>query len=194
MKQRSTDLNTPNKTPKKAKRKSFGALFELTLFAMFGSFMFVSKVFMEFLPNIHLLGMLIMVLTVVFRAKALIPIYIYVFLNGVYSGFATWWFPYLYVWTVLWGATMLLPKNMPKKVALIVYPIVCALHGLLFGVLYAPGQALLYGYTFEQTLVWISMGMSFDLLHTAGDFCAGLLIVPLSEALKKILTSRSRKD
>ena len=194
MKQRSTDLNTPNKTPKKAKRKSFGALFELTLFAMFGSFMFVSKVFMEFLPNIHLLGMLIMVLTVVFRAKALIPIYIYVFLNGVYSGFATWWFPYLYVWTVLWGATMLLPKNMPKKVALIVYPIVCALHGLLFGVLYAPGQALLYGYTFEQTLVWISMGMTFDLLHTVGDFCAGLLIIPLSEALKKILTSRSRKD
>ena len=168
-------------------------MFELALFSMFGSFMFVSKVFMEFLPNIHLLGMLIMVLTVVFRAKALIPIYIYVFLNGVYSGFATWWYPYLYVWTILWGMTMLLPKNMPKKAALIVYPTVCALHGLFFGVLYAPAQALIYGYTFEQMLAWISLGMTFDILHTVGDFCAGLLIVPLSEALKKILASASRR-
>jgi hypothetical protein len=154
--------------------------------------MFALRIVMAALPNIHPLGMFIMILTVVYRAKALIPIYIYVALEGIFF-FGVWWFPYLYIWTILWGMTMLLPKNMPKKAALIVYPTVCALHGLFFGVLYAPAQALIYGYTFEQMLAWISLGMTFDILHTVGDFCAGLLIVPLSEALKKILASASRR-
>ena len=70
---------------------------------------------MSALPNIHLLGMLIMVLTLTFRWRALIPIYIYVFLDGLYFGFNVWWVPYLYVWTVLWGMVMLLPKQMSKK-------------------------------------------------------------------------------
>ena len=53
---------------------------------------------MELLPNIHLLGMLTMVYTIVFRIKALIPIYVYVFLNGIFAGFSPWWIPYLYIW------------------------------------------------------------------------------------------------
>jgi energy-coupling factor transport system substrate-specific component len=150
--------------------------------------MFVSKLIMEVLPNVHLLGMFVILLTVVFRARALIPIYIYVFLNGIYAGFSMWWFPYLYIWTILWGLTMLLPKRMPRKVACVVYPIVCCLHGLFFGALYAPAQALLYGYTFEQTLVWISMGLSFDILHCIGDFCLGFLVLPVSELLKKLVS------
>ena len=86
-------------------------VFELVLFAMLGMVMFVSKIVMEYLPNIHLLAMLTMAYTLVFRAKALIPIYVYVFVNGLYAGFATWWVPYLYIWTVLWGVTMLLPRS-----------------------------------------------------------------------------------
>jgi energy-coupling factor transport system substrate-specific component len=182
-----TDLNTQSNSQKKTKKKPFLTLSEMALFAMFGALMFTSKVLMEFLPNIHLLGMFIMVFTIVFRAKALIPLYIYVFLNGVFAGFDVWWVPYLYIWTILWGVTMLLPKRMPRKVAYIVYPIVCCLHGLFFGALYAPVQALLYGYTFEQTLVWISMGLSFDILHCVGDFCLGFLVLPVSELLKKLV-------
>ena len=55
---------------------------ELVVFAMLGSLMFCSKIIMEALPNIHLLGMFTMTFTVVFRFKALIPIYIYVMING----------------------------------------------------------------------------------------------------------------
>ena len=74
----------------------------LITFAMFGSMMFALKVVMMSLPNIHPLGMFIMLLTVVYRWKALIPIYIYVALEGIFF-FGTWWFPYLYIWTILWG-------------------------------------------------------------------------------------------
>ena len=80
---------------------------------------------------------------------------------------------------------MLLPKNMPRAVAVVVYPILCATHGLLFGVLYAPIQALMFGFTFEQTLTWIAAGFTFDIIHMIGNFAVGLLIYPASEALKR---------
>lgn len=157
---------------------------------MLGTLMFCSKIIMEVLPNIHLLGMLTMVYTVVFRKKALIPIYVYVMINGLYAGFSMWWIPYLYIWTVLWAVTMLLPSNMQKKTSYIVYPIVCSLHGLAFGTLYAPAQALLFGFDFKQTLAWIAAGLPWDAVHAAGNLAAGLLIVPLSELLKKLLKMR----
>ncbi|MBE6578081.1 MAG: hypothetical protein E7653_08115 [Ruminococcaceae bacterium] len=153
---------------------------------MLGTLMFCSKIVMEALPNIHLLGMLTMVYTIAFRVKALIPIYVYVFLNGLFGGFNLWWMPYLYIWTVLWGITMLLPRKMPKAVACVIYPIVCCLHGLAFGILYAPAQALMFGLNFNQTLAWIAAGFPFDIIHGIGNLVVGLLIVPLSEVLKKL--------
>ena len=162
---------------------------EIAVFGMLGAVMFASKMLMEILPNIHLLGTFIVAITVVYRKKALYPIYIYVLLNGIFAGFATWWIPYLYVWTVLWVAIMILPKKMPPKVAPIVYAVVCSLHGFGFGILYAPAQAILYGLNFEQMIAWIIAGSAFDVLHAAGDFAAGLLILPTVKLLRKIDTN-----
>ena len=153
---------------------------------MLGTVMFCSKIIMEALPNIHLLGMLTMTYTAVFRKKALIPIYIYVLLNGLYAGFSMWWIPYLYIWTVLWATVMLLPRKMPRRVKLIIYPAVCCLHGLAFGTLYAPLQALMFGMSFKQTAAWIIAGLPWDLIHGIGNLFAGLLILPLSEFLEKL--------
>lgn len=152
---------------------------------MLGALMYASKAIMEVLPNIHLLGTFITAITVVYRKKALYPIYIYVLLNGLFAGFATWWLPYLYIWTVLWAVVMLLPKNMPKKIAPIVYTVVCALHGLLFGVLYAPAQALIYGLNFHATIAWIAAGLPYDLIHGISNFFCGLLICPIIAVLRQ---------
>ena len=153
---------------------------------MLGAIMFVSKLIMEWLPNIHLIGALTMIYTIVYRGKALIPIYIFVFLTGLFGGFSLWWIPYLYVWTVLWGITMLLPKRMKPTWAIPVYVTVCALHGFLYGVLYAPAQALLFGFDFKQTVAWIVAGLPFDITHGIGNAVVGFLILPISEALRKI--------
>ncbi len=164
-------------------------LFEMTLFSMFGALIFGSKVMMEFLPNIHLVGMFTVLLTIVYRAKALIPLYIFVMLNGLIAGFNVWWIPYLYIWTILWGMTILIPKKLPTAIAVVVYPVVCSLHGFLFGALYAPVQALIYGFTWEQTLAWIAAGLSFDLIHGIANFILGMLIYPLSKVLRKLTDS-----
>ena len=159
---------------------------EITVFAMFGTLMFCSKKIMEVLPNIHLLGMFIMVFTIVYRKKALVPIYLYVLLDGIFVGFNVWWVPYLYIWAILWAITMLLPRKMPGKVASIVYPVVCGLYGFAFGTLYSPAHALMFGMDMKQLIAWIISGLTFDAMHCLGNFCAGLLVLPLSELLKKI--------
>ena len=160
---------------------------EMAVFSMLGAIMFLSKILMEALPNIHLLGTLTMTYTLVYRKKALIPLYIYVILNGVYAGFSLWWVPYLYIWTVLWAAIMLLPKRIPKWLYFSIIPIICALHGFSFGVLYAPTQALFYGYNLEEMIAWISMGFYFDIIHGVSNFAMGFLVYPVSQALERAL-------
>ena len=157
---------------------------EITIFAMLGAVMYASKLLMEVAPNIHLLGVFTIAFTVVYRKKALYPIYIYVILNGIFCGFAAWWVPYLYVWTVLWGVVMLLPEHLPKRLRPLIYMTVCAAHGFLFGTLYAPAQAVLFGMSFQGMVSWIIAGLPFDLIHGVSNFFCGILIVPVISALR----------
>ena len=60
---------------------------EIAVFSMLGAVMYASKMIMEIAPNIHLLGVFTIAFTVVYRKKALYPIYIYVLLNGIFCGF-----------------------------------------------------------------------------------------------------------
>lgn len=159
---------------------------EIAVFGMLGALMYASKIIMEVAPNVHLLGVFTIAITVVYRKKALYPIYTYVLLNGMLSGFATWWIPYLYLWTVLWAVTMLLPQNMPRAVKPIVYMIVNACHGFLFGILYAPTQAILFGLSFEATIAWIIAGFPWDFTHGVSNFFCGMLIVPIITILRRM--------
>ena len=161
----------------------------MVVFAMLAVIMLISKLLMEFLPNIHLVGVLTMVYTIAFRKKALIPIYLYVLLNGVISGFSLWWVPYTYIWTILWGATMLLPRNMSPRLGTVIYPLVCALHGIAYGTLYAPAQAIMFGLDFNQTIAWIIAGFPFDITHALGNLVLGTMIIPLSTLITRLTTS-----
>ena len=148
--------------------------------------MYASKVLMEVAPNVHLLGVFTIAITVVYRKKALYPIYTYILLMGLFGGFATWWIPHLYLWAILWGVTMLLPQNMPRRVKPIVYMIVNAGHGFLYGTLYAPAQAILFGLNFEKTLAWIAAGLPWDFVHGVSNFICGMLIVPIINVLQRL--------
>ena len=170
----------------KTRNERRNTLRQSIVFAMFGALMFCSKLLLEALPNIHMLGMFTMLLTIVYRRRALVPIYIFVFMYGLFVGFDVWWIPYLYIWTLLWGVTMLLPRRMPDKIAAVVYPFVCALHGLAYGTLYAPVQALIYNLGLKGMFAWIAAGFPFDLIHAEGNFALGLLILPLSKLLLKL--------
>lgn len=157
---------------------------EIAVFGMLGGLMFASKLALEFLPNVHLLGVFTVAMTVVYRKKALYPIYLFVFLLGLFYGFAVWWIPHLYLWTILWGAVMLLPKTIPDKARPIVYMSVCSAHGFLYGTLYAPCQALFFGLNWKGTVAWILAGLPWDCVHGVSNFFCGVLICPLILVLR----------
>ena len=56
---------------------------------------------------------------------------------------------------------------------------VCALHGFLYGTLYAPAQAILFGLDFKGMLSWIIAGLPFDFIHGVSNFFCGALILPM---------------
>lgn len=158
----------------------------LVVFSMLGTLMFLSDILMESLPNMHIVGALIITFTVVYRSWAIIPLYVYVFLNGLYGGFALWWYPYLYVWLPLWGMAMLIPRGLKARWRVPLYMIICALHGFAFGVLYAPFQMLAFGFTPEMTVKWIIAGLPFDFIHGVFNFVAAILVLPISRALETV--------
>lgn len=158
----------------------------IAVFGLMGALLYVARQAMSALPNIHLTGVFIVVLTVVYRRQALYPLYTFILMEGLFGGFNTWWLPYLYIWTVLWGAVMLLPKNMKPQTAAVVYALVCACHGFLYGVLYAPAQALIFGLSWEGMLAWIASGFTFDLIHGFSNLVCGVVIMPLVRVVQRM--------
>ena len=161
-------------------------LTNIALYAMFGATMFVSKLAMEGLPNVHPVTMLIMVLTFAYGWRAVFPLTVYIFLVGIYAGFSLWWIPYLYIWAIFWAISMLIPYDrIPVKVKVFVLPLICGFFGLIYGTLYAPAQAIMFGMNFDTTLKWILTGLPWDGVHAVGNFSIGFLIVPLTDVTKK---------
>ena len=159
---------------------------DIAIFAVIAAMMFASKKLMEMIPNVHLLGMFIVALTAVYRTRALIPIYVYIMLDGMFGGFSTWWIPYLYIWAVLWAFTMLIPQKLPEPVKAVMYVLVCGLHGFAFGLLYTPAEAIIRGFTFEAAVMYWKLGLPFDLIHGISNLCTGLLIYPMVKILKRL--------
>ena len=166
---------------------------DIIIFSMLGVIMFISKLIMEFLPNIHAVAMFIAVFTLVYRWKALIPIYVYVFLVGLVNGFGTWWYPYIYIWAILWAFIMLIPKRLSIKKKVVISAILCGLHGIMYGILYAPFQALAFGLNFEGMIAWIVAGFPFDIVHMCGNIAMSVLILPLYKLINKLENETLKK-
>ena len=169
-------------------------LVELILLVIFGVIMFISKMITEFLPNIHAVAMFIAVFTLFYRRKALISIYVYAFLVGFIYGFSTWWYPYLYIWTILWAFIMLIPKRLSLKWKVVLATVCCALHGILYGTLYAPFQALMFGLSLEGMLSWIVVGFPWDIVHMCGNIVLSVLIAPLYKVIEKLSANQPKKE
>ncbi len=177
----------PRPTRVSRRKKALLTVYEIAVFGMLGALMMASDLVMNIIPNVHLVGVMIVVLTVTYRWKALFPIYVYVLLIGLMEGIGTWWIPYLYVWTLLWGMVMLLPKRMPTWLSPIVYAMVCGLHGFAFGFLWIPAQMLLMSFTWKQALVWWKFGFfTADIPHGVGNLVGSTLVVPMVNLIRKL--------
>ncbi|MCL2108991.1 MAG: hypothetical protein FWH20_06575 [Oscillospiraceae bacterium] len=171
-------------------RSSTQRLRDLTVFAMLGSVLFASRVILAYVPYLQLVGLFIAAFTLTYKTRALIPLYVYVLLEGIYGSFGVFWFAYLYIWLPLWASFMLAGKvsaKLPRKLQVPLYMLLLGLHGLALGLLSMPIGAFMFGVrTWQGALAWVAAGFSYDILHAACNLALGILILPLCDLLKKV--------
>lgn len=160
---------------------------DVALLSLLAALMCVGDFAMEWLPNVHFVGVFIVVTTVIYRKYAILSIFVYWMVSGFVEGISLWWIPKIYIWAFLWLGIMLIPKDLSEKTKSILYVVVCAMHGFLsFGVLYAPAQALIAGLDFKATLAWIATGLPFDITQCIGNLVLGSLVIyPMIKILQR---------
>lgn len=160
---------------------------EITLFGMLAALTFGAKVAMAALPNIEPVSLMVMVFAVVFGWKALFPVYVYVTAEILFYGLGTWNLNYLYIWTVLAVAAVLL-RRMRSPLG---WALLSAAFGLMFGALCAPVDVFIGGWGYAVAK-WVS-GIPFDLTHCAGNFVLALLLFcPLRDLLDRLYRPMKR--
>lgn len=170
------NLSSPSK-PAGNKRNT---LVFFTLIPLLAAILTVSQVALSFIPNVEVVSLLIIVFTISLGFKVLPVIYIFAFAEMLIYGFQMWAWNYLYVWTILWLAVMLLRKfNFPFYV----WAVISGIFGLMFGFLCSFLYMLVGG--FYYGISWWISGLLFDLYHCAGNFAACIfLFEPLNRIFK----------
>ena len=160
---------------------------EIVIFAMLGAILFIGDILMEWAPNVHPITVLVIVYTVVYRRKAIIPIIIYITLQAVFFG-GLWLVPYCYIFPLYHFIALFIPKKLSGVKAQVCYSVLSVLFGLAFGILYAPWQAVMFMKTldFGKIFAWVAAGFPYDVIHAVGNFAASFLAIPLIKLLNKI--------
>ena len=161
--------------------KTHRSIVEMILFGMLAALTIALQVVMSPLPNIEPVSLLVMLFAVTFGWKALYPVYIFVVMEILYYGFNIWNIYYLYVWAILALATLLLRKNQ----SVLVFAVLAAVFGLLFGALCAIVDVFIGGVGYAAAK-WVS-GIPFDVTHCVGNFAIALVAFnPLRKLMQKL--------
>ena len=155
---------------------------EGVVLALFAALMIVSKEALAFLPNVEIVTLIIILITHNMGAKSLYAVYVFCIVQALIYPSGTWIISYFYVWAILVFAVLALRKSANT----LVYTVLAALFGVLFGVLSSIPNFLIGGFGYGVS--WIISGLSFDLVHCAGNAVTVLLLfAPLNKVLKKTL-------
>lgn len=159
----------------------------MVLFGLLGAFLICVQAGLAALPNIEAVTVLIIIYTKFYRIKALIPVYVFVLVEGLLYGFGIWWISYLYVWAVLVFVCMAL-KRLDSA---FFFALVAAIFGLAFGALTSIPYLFIGGTSmFVSTIV---TGISFDITHCIGNFAITLALYrPLSKLFAALLKNGAR--
>ena len=163
------------------RKKNGLSLGETVLFGMLGALMFALQVVMAPLPNIEPVSLLVMLFAVVFGWKSLYCVYTFVAMEILFHGIGLWNINYLYIWTILAVAAIILRKMEP----VLGWALLSAVFGLAFGALCGIVDVFIGGFGYAAAK-WVS-GIPFDLLHCGGNFAIALVLwKPLRNLLDKL--------
>ena len=163
------------------RKKNGLSLGETVLFGILGALTFALQVVMAPLPNIEPVSLLVMLFAVTFGWKSLYCVYTFVAMEVLFYGIGLWNINYLYIWTILAVAAILLRKMEP----VLGWALLSAVFGLAFGALCGIVDVFIGGVAYAAAK-WVS-GIPFDLLHCGGNFAIALVMwTPLRTLLDKL--------
>ena len=157
------------------------SLGETVLYGMLGALTFALQVAMAPLPNIEPVSLLVMLFAVIFGWKSLYSVYTFVVMEILFHGIGLWNINYLYIWTILAVAAILLRK----MEGAFGWALLSGIFGLAFGALCGIVDLFIGGFGYAAAK-WVS-GIPFDLLHCAGNFALALILwKPLKNLLERL--------
>ena len=83
---------------------------ELVILSMLGSLMFLGQYIFQFIPNIEVVSLFIIIFSLIYRYKILYSITLFIMLMGIFYGFGLWILGYLIIWPLLCVMTIILSK------------------------------------------------------------------------------------
>jgi len=146
------------------------SLGETVLFGMLGALTFALQVVMAPLPNIEPVSLLVMLFAAVFGWKSLYCVYTFVAMETLFYGIGLWNINFLYIWTVLAVAAIMLRK----MESVFGWALLSGVFGLCFGLLCGIVDVFIGGFGYAAAK-WVS-GIPFDLLHCGGNFAIALIL------------------
>lgn len=159
-------------------------ILEICLIPLIATIIFAFKWAMASLPNIEPVTFLIIVFSLSFRMRVVLPaVYIYVFLEFATQPTGFWIYGYLYIWGLICLFTYLCKRI--KSVHF--WTVISAVFGLMFGFLYTFPTFFTKGWSVGVS--WFISGLPFDILHFFGNFA---IMRWLYSPVMKVLNSVNR--
>ncbi len=155
---------------------------KMTRIAFLSAVLYVSKVILEFAPNVELVSLLTVLYTLVFGAETLLIITVFNLFQLVQWGFGLWLVTYFYAWPLL-----CLKPHQQKRIFqeyFVLWALLSGFFGLIFGGLFALAY-LPVSPTFALTY-WVR-GLPWDVWHGVCNFVLMLILgKPVYRALRRI--------
>lgn len=134
--------------------------------------MFLGQYIFQFIPNIEVVSLFIIIFSLIYRYKTLYSITLFIMLMGIFYGFGLWILGYLIIWPLLCVMTIILSKYL--KESYFILSLFSATFGFLFGAFYAMPYIFVGGASLAF-VYWIS-GIVFDIIHMIGNFFIMLFV------------------
>ena len=166
---------------------------ELAFLGVYSALLIAFKEMMNVLPNIEPVTVMLIALTTVFGIKALLPVYVFSFIEIILHGFHIWNMMYLYVWAVLVLIVLCflpLHKVIEAKtgkahpvILTVMWTILASIYGIGFGTICSIPYFFTLG--LEGAVAWIVSGLAFDVIHCVSNaIITALMFFPLYKILK----------
>lgn len=151
---------------------------DIALIGMMTATLEVAKTALNFLPNIELVTLLVILYSLYLGKRVFFAVYAFALIEGLLFGFGVWWIMYLYIWPLLAVITLVF-KNVQGR---FFWALLAAAFGLFFGLFCAIPYLFIGGPS--MAFSWWIAGIPYDFIHCASNFLVVLVLLP---PLRKVM-------